>query len=176
MYIFIGFCLSLFFLFLYSFLLILQCPASSAFLYSDSLNNLLRLVIRNLQFVFFRTFLVVLHLQLTNNEVRYKLNFCLFHPLIYYIWLLNHHATKSHASCSPSYKIPLHLQRPFVYIWIWTLRWSEKPVQVACVSSYGLFLITIVICWNWFSKDLLPISTRQCWFFQLTTLKFANNM
>ena len=41
-------------------------------------------------------------------------DFCLFHPLICYIWLLNHLFPKNHAACavcSPPYKIAWHLQR-----------------------------------------------------------------
>ena len=58
----------------------------------------------------------------------------MIHPLIYYIWLLNHPFTKSHASCLPSYKIALHLQWA-VYLWTWMLSCNEKPMQAASVSK-----------------------------------------
>ena len=70
---------------------------------------LLRLVMRNLQkFDFSTCFLSYIFSKLT---MKWSARLFLFHAVIYYIWFLNHHITKSHISCLSSYKIVVHLQR-----------------------------------------------------------------
>ena len=100
-------------------------------------------IIKNLQFVVSNAFSIVLSPQYNLQWSHLRVDFCLFH-VIYYIWLLNYHFTKTHAlcdACSSSYKTTLHLQQ--VVCWCLNLNASlywEIRANGSCfqdrVSSY----------------------------------------